>query len=315
MLDGDWSSDVRSSDLGATQALGLALDAVTRPGDVVAIESPAYFGTLLVLERLGLAALEIPVDPVSGLDPEVVARALDGHRVAALVVQPTVQNPTGAIMPVAARRRLVEVAAARGVPLIEDDVYGDLADEPRPPPLKAFDRDGGVMLVSSVSKTLAPGWRLGWIVAGRWREAVLTRRFADSWAGSPASEAALAAHLAGGDHERHLRRLRQRLAQSRRAIAARIETAFPEGTRVSAPAAGLLLWLELPEGIDGLEVHARALGEGIGVSPGSLFSAGGEYRNCLRINAANPVTPALMRAIDRLGAICRDLAGRQPGET
>lgn len=293
---------------GATQGLGLALDAVTRPGDVVAVESPAYFGTLMALERLGLSALEIPIDPLTGLDPEVLAAAIDRHPVAAVVASPTVHNPTGAIMPLAARRRLVELLAARRVPLIEDDVYGDLAEAPRPPPAKAFDRDGGVILVSSVSKTLAPGWRLGWIAPGRWLEAVATRRFADSWAGSPQTEAALAAHLASGDHERHLRRLRAALAHSRRAIAARIETAFPEGTRVAEPAAGLLLWVELPDGVDALELHARALAEGIGVSPGQLFSAGGDHGRHIRLNAANRITPALLRAIDRLAALTRDLA-------
>lgn len=295
---------------GATQGLHLALDAVTRPGDVVAVESPTYFGTLLALERVGLQALEIPIDPVTGLDPQAVAEAVDRHRVAAVVASPTVHNPTGATMPVAARRRLVEDLAVRGVPLIEDDVYGDLADEPRPPPCKAFDRDGGVILVSSVSKTSAPGWRIGWVAAGRWSETVLAHRFADSWAGSPLFEAALAAHLASGDHERHLRRLRTRLDRCRRAVGARIEAAFPSGTRVSAPAAGLLLWLELPEGVDALEVHAHALAEGIGVSPGHLFSVGGEYRRHLRINVANRITPALLRAIDRLGEICRDRADR-----
>ena len=293
---------------GTTEALNLALEVTTRPGDVVAVESPVYFGTLLALERLGLRALEIATDPETGLGVTALRAALDTTAVAAVVVSPTVQNPTGAIMPLASRRELVALLAERGIPLIEDDVWGDLADEPRPPPAKAFDRDGGVLYCSSVSKTLAPGWRVGWLAAGRWQEAARTRRFAAAWSGSPALEAAIAAHLASGDHERHLRRLRAALAESRTALAARVEASFPQGTRVSRPAAGGLLWIELPQPVDGLAVHARALAAGIGVSPGRLFSTGPAFSGFIRLNAANRVDRRRLDAIDRLGAIVATLA-------
>ncbi len=298
---------------GATQAVHLALAATTRPGDVVAVESPTYFGTLLALERLGLSALEIATDPATGIDVDALERAIGAHRPAAIVVSPTVQNPTGAIMPMDARRRLADLAARHRIPVIEDDVYGDLAEEPRPAPLKALDRDGGIILCSSVSKTTAPGWRIGWIAAGRFRDAVLDARFADSWSGNPLTEAALAAHLASGDHERHLRRLRTAIAGSRRAMAARVEAAFPQGTRVGNPAAGFLLWVELPEGVDGWALHERALAAGIGVAPGRLFSTGDDFGRHLRLNAANPVVPRVLEAIDRLGRMAHEIGGRGEG--
>lgn len=153
---------------GATQALRLALRAVCQPGDAVAIEQPAYFGTLLLLEDLGLKALQIPTDPTEGLMLVPLADAIKQHRPAAVLASPTVQNPLGASMPVARKQELVALLERAGIPLIEDDVYGDLAGEgQRPPACKAFDQSGNVIYCSSLSKTLAPRWRLGWIAAGR----------------------------------------------------------------------------------------------------------------------------------------------------
>ncbi len=295
---------------GATQALRLALHAVCQPGDVVAIEQPAYFGTLLLLEDLGLKALQIPTDPTEGLLLEPLADAIQRHRPAAVLASPTVQNPLGASMPVAKKQALVALAERAGIPLIEDDVYGDLVGEgQRPPACKAFDQSGNVIYCSSLSKTLAPGWRIGWIAAGRYHTKVLQARMAGEWAGAPLLEAATSEILASGDYERHLRRLKSRVAKGVKAVIARVEAGFPPGTRVAAPAAGFLLWVALPLGVNALEVHRRALALGIGVSPGPLFSPGAELQNYLRLNCANEPTPQLLSAVDRIGEICRELAG------
>ncbi|HHJ4503184.1 PLP-dependent aminotransferase family protein [Raoultella ornithinolytica] len=295
---------------GATQALRLALRAVCQPGDAVAIEQPAYFGTLLLLEDLGLKALQIPTDPVEGLLLAPLEEALQRHRPAAVLASPTVQNPLGASMPVARKRELVALLAGMGIPLIEDDVYGDLAgDAQRPPACKAFDRCGNVIYCSSLSKTLAPGWRIGWIAAGRYHSTVLQARMAGEWAGAPLIEAAASELLASGDYDRHLRQLKLRIAQGMQAIIAQVETSFPPGTRVAAPEAGFLIWVKLPSKIDALEVHRRALALGIGVSPGPLFSPGAaELQNFLRLNGANEPTRHLLKAVEQLGRLCHDLA-------
>lgn len=295
---------------GATQALRLALRAVCQPGDAVAIEQPAYFGTLLLLEDLGLKALQIPTDPVEGLLLAPLEEALQRHRPAAVLASPTVQNPLGASMPVARKRDLVALLAGMGIPLIEDDVYGDLAgDAQRPPACKAFDRCGNVIYCSSLSKTLAPGWRIGWIAAGRYHSTVLQARMAGEWAGAPQIEAAASELLASGDYDRHLRQLKLRIAQGMQAIIAQVETSFPPGTRVAAPEAGFLIWVKLPSKIDALEVHRRALALGIGVSPGPLFSPGAaELQNFLRLNGANEPTRHLLKAVEQLGRLCHDLA-------
>lgn len=295
---------------GATQALRLALRAVCQPGDAVAIEQPAYFGTLLLLEDLGLKALQIPTDPVEGLLLAPLEEALQRHRPAAVLASPTVQNPLGASMPVARKRDLVALLAGMGIPLIEDDVYGDLAgDAQRPPACKAFDRCGNVIYCSSLSKTLAPGWRIGWIAAGRYHSTVLQARMAGEWAGAPLIEAAASELLASGDYDRHLRQLKLRIAQGMQAIIAQVETSFPPGTRVAAPEAGFLIWVKLPSKIDALEVHRRALALGICVSPGPLFSPGAaELQNFLRLNGANEPTRHLLKAVEQLGRLCHDLA-------
>lgn len=313
-----WGAAIRPDEVvvttGATQAVRLALQAVCKPGDVVAIERPAYFGSLLLLQELGLKALEIPTDPQHGLQLDALDKALAKHRVAAVLAQASVQNPLGAAMPLANKQALVQLLARHAIPLIEDDVYGDLtgADALREPACKAFDQHGGVLYCSSVSKTLAPGWRIGWVAAGRYHERVQALRLAGDWAGVPMLEAAVADYLAGGDYDRHLRRLKAHIALGVRAMVARVQASFPAGTRLLMPRAGFLLWVALPPGVDALKVHAHALRLGIGVSPGQLFSPQSDLHNFLRLNCANEPTYKLLRAVDQLGQICTDMLADRP---
>jgi DNA-binding transcriptional MocR family regulator len=307
-----WGASFGPQDLvitsGETQAMRLALSACCRRGDLVAIESPSYFGTLLLLESLGLRALEVATDARRGIDLVQLAELIRREPVAAVVACPTAHNPLGSTMSVSAKRELVRLLERAAIPLIEDDVYGDLPLlEPRAPACKAFDETGGVLYCSSLSKTLAPGWRVGWIAAGRFHDKVLQGRWEESLAGAPVIEAAAADMLASGEYRRHLRRFRPKLAAAVRAIAARVDASFPRGTRTSRPDSGFLLWLELPAGIDALEVHLRARESGIGVTPGHLFSPSPRYTHHLRLNCANRVTPALLYAIDELGRICREV--------
>ncbi len=310
-----WGARLAPDDLlitaGATQALRLALRAVCQPGDVVAIEQPAYFGTLLLLEDLGLQALQIPTDPTRGIMQGPLAEAINKHRPAAVLVSPTVQNPLGASMSVVDKQALVALMERTGIPLIEDDVYGDLAgDDLRPPACKAFDHSGNVIYCSSLSKTLVPGWRIGWIAAGRYHTQVIQARMASDWAGVPLLEAATSDFLASGDYDRHLRRLKLRIGEGVKAVMAQAEVSFPPGTRFRAPAAGFLLWVELPDQIDALEVHRRALALGIGLSPGPLFSPSGGLTHFLRLNCANPPGPGLLKAVAQIGELCHQLAGQ-----
>ena len=290
--------------LGATEALSLALGAVTRPGDVIAVESPAYFGLLRLAEYHGLRAIEIPTDPRTGLDLDALDDAIRTAPVRAVLATPSFQNPLGSRMPEENKERLVRMLARRDIPLVEDDVYGDLSfDGTRPRPAKAFDDRGNVLLCGSFSKTLAPGYRVGWIAAGRFQEAIERRKFAHVVASPTPTQMAIAELLGEGGYDRHLRRLRRALALQSERYRDAIAEAFPPGTRISRPQGGFVLWVELAPSSDGVDIQQRAIERGIAVAPGSIFSARRRFGNCLRISTGHPWSPRIERAIATLGAL------------
>ena len=278
--------------IGATEGLSLALRAVAKPGDVIAVESPAYFGVLEQIEALGLRALEIPAHPRRGMDVSACEELLRQQPVRAIVSTPTIANPLGSVMPDDERERLVKITRRYGVAVIEDDVYGELVfDGSRPPPLRAFaapSEDSHVILVSSVSKTLAPGYRVGWIAGGRWHDRILRLKYSTSLACPSLPGMAVAEFLSSGGYDRHLRRLRAALAGNVERYREAIANEFPEGTRVSSPRGGFVLWVELPAGNDALQLHEAALRKNIVVAPGPLFSARRRFSNFIRISAGAP---------------------------
>jgi DNA-binding transcriptional MocR family regulator len=278
--------------IGATEGLSLALRAVARPGDVIAVESPAYFGVLQAIEGLGMRALEIPANPRSGLDVNALEETLRSQPVRAVVCAPTVANPLGSIMPDEDREKLVRITKRYDVPVIEDDVYGELVfDGSRPRPLRGWaapSHDSHVLLVSSVSKTLAPGYRVGWIAGGRWHDQIVRLKYGATLACPTLPGMAVAEFLASGGYDRHLRRLRTTLAGNVERYREAIATQFPEGTRVSAPRGGFVLWVELPAGVDALTLHEQALRRRIVLAPGPLFSARQRFTNFIRISAGMP---------------------------
>lgn len=293
---------------GATEALALALKSVAGPGDVVAVESPAYFLTLRLIEQLGMLALEIRTDPGTGIELGSLARALGRERVRAVVTVSDFHNPLGSLMPDAKKRALVEMLAQRQIPLVDDDVYGDLSfTDVRPTPVTRFDRDGLVLACSSFSKTLAPGYRVGWLLPGRYRERAAHWKQSMTGASPTLTQLALAEFLRAGNYDRHLRRIRrvyrEQVERMRYAIAQR----FPEGTRVSRPGGGFFLWVELPRGVDGEVLFRRCLERGVSVTPGTLFSPTREFRNYIRVCCGRPWTEEVERALDTVAAVARSL--------
>ena len=226
----------------------MSFRAITRPGDVVAVESPSYFGILQNIQSLGLRALEIPAHPRHGLDVDAFEEALRNQPVRAIVLAPTISNPLGSVMPDDQRERLVKLCKRADVAIIEDDVYGELMfDGSRPRPLRAFAPDDShVILVGSVSKTLAPGYRVGWVAGGRWHDQIVRMKYGQSLACPALLGMAVAEFLASGGYDRHLRRLRAALETNVERYREAIMAEFPEGTRVSAPRGGFVLWVELP---------------------------------------------------------------------
>lgn len=308
-----WGGDLTADDLvitsGAVEGIHLCLLAVARPGDVVAIESPAYYGTLKTLEHLRLRALEIPCRPDTGMDLDELERRIDRHKVAAVVAVPSFSNPLGSCMPDAAKQRMVELLASRGIPLVEDDVYGDLTfGAARPRAAKAFDRRGLVMFCASIAKTIAPGYRIGWVAPGAYLEQIELLKFALNVATPTLPQLAVARYLQGGGYDRHLRVLRDRIGAIVARSAAAVAASFPEGTRVAAPQGGCFLWVELPPGVDSMELHARALDAGVSIAPGPIFSPTGGHRGCIRLACAEPWSERLDGAIRLVGRLATRLA-------
>ena len=297
---------------GALEALNAALQLTTQPGDTVVVESPAFYAALQTIERLGLKALSLPTSSVSGIDLDALATVLARERVGACWLMPTFQNPTGALMPDASKRDLVALLARHQVPLIEDDVYGELYfGTARPKPAKAFDHNGLVLHCSSFSKSLAPGYRVGWVAAGRYAQALQRHTLMTTMSASMPAQIAVTQFLQKGGFDRHLRQLRGALHARMSAASRVIETAFPAGTLVSRPRGGYFLWLELPRALDAMDLHTLALKAGIGIAPGPLFSPDTRFSQYLRINIGhdgNIVLPALRQ----LGALAHQLDGVSP---
>jgi DNA-binding transcriptional MocR family regulator len=294
---------------GGAEALALSLQAVARPGDTIAVESPTYFGTLQALEALRLRVLELPTDPREGLSASAAARAFARGRIRACVVTPLLQNPLGACMPHAAKAALIDAAVRHGVTLIEDDTFRDFAPDPtRAPALQALAPPGAVIRFGSFSKTLAPGFRAGWVIAGPRQEELARLKQGLSAGTAMPPQLALAEYLRGSRYDRHLGRLRAVLLENRVRLAAEVLRWFPEGTRVAQPTGGFLLWVELPAPAAALPLAADALVQGIAVMPGPLFSTTAAYDRYVRLSAGAPWSTRTVRAVRQLGEIARRLA-------
>lgn len=289
---------------GCMEALSLCLHALTRPGDTVAIEAPGYFGVSMVLHSHGLKVLEVPVHPESGIDLDYLEGAVKRVPLAACLFVPNFNNPTGACMPDENKERLVRMLAQRNIPLIEDDIYGELYfGKNRPLACKHFDAKGLVLYCSSFSKMLAPGYRVGWCIPGRFREQVLMQKLAHTITSATPTHAAVARFLEAGRFSLHMRKLRKALHTQCLRYTRAISASFPENIRVSRPQGGYVLWLELPPEVDAYRLYRQALRHNISIAPGQIFSPDGRFSNYIRIGFGAPFSPEMERSIGILGEI------------
>lgn len=302
----DAGSQVTPEDIiitsGCQDAMLLALRAVTSLGDIVAIESPSYYGLLQAIESLGLQALEIPTDPQTGISLEALELALEKWPVKACALSANFSNPLGSVMPVKKKKALVSLLARKNVPLIENDICGELGFEgERPSALHAYDQQGQVIYCSSFSKTLSPGLRVGWIIPGCWYQQVEYLKYVSSLAAPSLSQLAVAEFLHHGGYERHLRTVKSAYARQVAKMSRAVSRYFPEGTRITQPRGGFVLWVELDEKVDALKLCQRALQQRISIAPGVVFSASARYRNFIRLNCAQPWSDELDNAVMLLG--------------
>ena len=272
---------------GCVEAVFLALRATCRAGDTIAVESPFYFNFMQMIAELGLKALEIPSTPRDGISIEALRYAIEQEKISACLVITNFSNPLGSLMPEERKRELVELLARHQIPLIEDDIYGDLTfDNERPTTAKSFDRSDLVIYCSSFSKTIAPGYRVGWAIAGRYQAEMERIKMIMNVAPASPPQLAIAEFLATGGYDHHLRSIRRIHARNISQMADAVARCFPAGTRMTHPAGGFILWVEMPEGTDAIRLYHRALEERINIVPGPLFSLAGKYSNYIRLSAA-----------------------------
>lgn len=289
---------------GAMEALNLCLQCVTQPGDLVAIEAPAFYACLQVLERLKLKAVEIPVHPRDGVDLLSLQDSLERLSIKACWFMSGLQNPLGASMPQENKARLYQLLESHDIPLIEDDVYSELHYGTKAPaPVKSLDRKGLVMHCGSFSKNLAPGYRVGWVAGGRYAEQINRLKLMTTLSPSVPAQAAIADYLKHGGYDRHLRKLRDTLELQQGAMLAAAARYFPATTRVTKPVGGYFLWFEFPEQVDSLQLYQWALDEGISLAPGPIFSATQRFRNCVRLNYGSPWDERSEQAMAAIGRL------------
>ena len=303
---------------GGLEAVYLALRTVAAAGDTIVLESPTYFHLLQVIESLGMRALEIPSHPRDGISLEALEFATrEPGAVKACVLLPNFPNPMGSLVPVERKRALVQLAVERGITLIESDIYGELYfGEQRPPVLKSFDAEfqgkADVMLCSAFTKTVAPGYRIGWVAPGRHFLRTQALKFRTSVACPMVTQEVLAQFIADGGYDHHLRKLRAALKVQMHQMVDAVARHFPMGCRMSLPQGGMMLWIELPRHVDSREVFALARLEHIGVAPGAAFSTTRRFDHFIRLQYGEPFTAQTEAAIRRLGQIVDRLAKRSP---
>lgn len=299
---------------GAMEGIRLAFSVLARAGDVVVVETPTYFGVLQLLSQLGLRVVEAPVHPETGFSVSAFEALVKQTQVAACFLTPSFQNPLGCSMPDGEKERLVGVARAHGVALIEDDIYADLGfDGYRHKPLRVFEEtpaaESNVLTVGSVSKMLAPGYRVGWIAGGKHHERLVRAQFAQSVACASPTQLAVAEFLGSRAHARHRVSLQRAIRTQVSALRDHVLQTFPAGTRVSNPAGGFVLWVELPAGASSLDLQVAAHARGVSFAPGPIFSARGAFQRCLRLSAGQPFSRTMARAV----GLVAELAFAQTG--
>jgi len=307
-----WGGNVSADDVittqGCMEALGFCLRAVTKPGDAVAIESPTYFGIFTTIQSLGLKIVEIPADPVAGLDLEYLEQAIGQKQIKACLFVPSYSNPLGYCMSDERKKEMVDLLARHEVPLIEDDIYGEIYfGKTRPRTCKSFDKKGLVMFCSSVSKSLAPGYRVGWCIPGKFKEQIITLKLMHALSSAAPTQAAIAHFLETGRYDLHMRNLRRALhTQCMRYTQAIVEY-FPPDIKVSRPDGGYGLWVELNKKVNAFELYEQALAFNIVISPGQIFSTDIRFTNFIRISFGIPYSDEIDRCLKKLGELINRL--------
>lgn len=305
----DWGGSLSPDDIiitnGCVEALNLCLRTVAKRGDTIVIETPTYYGILQAIESLGMKVVEVGTDSSTGVCLEELEKVLDKTKPAACLFVLSYNNPLGSCMPDHKRERLVKMLADRRIPLIEDDIYGDLYfGKKRPRTAKSYDKEGLVLYCSSFSKTVSPGFRMGWVIPGIYKEKIERLKFMTSISTPPLLQEAMADFLENGRYDNHLKNMRLAYQVQVRKYSEAISTYFPKGTKISRPEGGFVLWVEL-DGVDTALLQQKALEHHIAFTPGMVFTAQKRYNHCLRISCGTPWSKEIEDAIKKIGELAK----------
>ena len=293
---------------GCLEGVSLCLRAIASPGDTILVESPVFHCFLQLIEDLGMYVLEIPGHPEKGMDPLVFEQALDRNKVKACLLNPNFQNPIGSVIPIKNKKKILKSALKRQIPIIEDDIYGDLFfGQKRPGTFISLDKTEMVLYCSSFSKSLAPGLRTGWCVPGKFYDKVLRMKLNTAISSPSFSHWTVAQFIKTGAYDRHLRQYRRHLKNQASSMALAISKYFPADTEISFPKGGMFLWVVLNPKVNSFEVYQKAYQEKISILPGLICSSTDRYQNCLRINFGIKWSPKVEQGIKTLGNIVKRL--------
>lgn len=305
-----WKGHLSEDDIitssGCINAVAWSLMATTQKGDAIAVESPAYFGLLQLAQNLGLRILEMPTNPRSGIEIDHLKKAIVNNKVRACLLMPTFSNPLGSCMPDENKKELVSLLEHYQVPLIEDDLYGEIYfGDQRPRPCKAFDQSGNVLWCSSVSKTLAPGYRVGWMAPGKFMDKIVKIKLYHAMANTSLTQEAIGIFWETNRYDHHLLKMRQVLQQNCKQFIMAIQEHFPPNTKVSQPEGGFSLWVEFAMGIDTMELYQDALRQKISIAPGRIFTLQNQFNNCMRLSFGMPWDDKLDQSLKMLGKLSK----------
>ncbi len=308
----NWGGKIKADDVivtsGCLEAINMCLKALTSPGDTVALECPTYFGISQAIESMGLKVVEINTCAEEGVDLDCLQKAIKKFDIKACVFVPNFNNPLGSCMPDEKKERLVNLITKHNIPLIEDDIYGELYfGKNRPKTCKYYDTKGLVMHCSSLSKSLAPGYRIGWAIPGKFLEEVKQIKRMQNISCPTLTQAAMAHFLGNGRYEYHLKNLRKALyTHSLRYIQAIIQY-FPEDTKISRPQGGFVLWVEMNKKVNAFKLRTEAMKHRISVVPGKIFSASCGYSNFIRISFGKPWSDDVDYGLMMLGKLIKKM--------
>ena len=298
---------------GSQQAIALVAQTLLKPEDVILVENPTYSIVIELFRTLGFRLVGIPMD-AQGMQVEKLEKLLQQHHPKLIYTIPNFHNPTGTCLNSARRRQLIILADRYNVPILEDDFVGDLRYEGRAQPaLKALDPGGQVIYVSTFSKMLMPGLRVGFLVAdGPVYNSLLGFKRLSDLATSTLIQRALEAYVTVGRYQAYLRRSCQIFRKRRDAMVTAINRSLPEGVSFDPPQGGLHLWLRLPVGLSSDELLPLACQEGVAFAPGSNFFLDGcRDQGWMRLNFVASSADEIEEGIKRLGKAIRKMEGRE----